>query len=127
MQLVFEINFAEHVPRNALRLDERHLVGDRGAEGDVALDRMMRKQIQALEDDADVPPNFTQLRTAGRQWFAVEYDRPFINILETVDAAKKRRLARSRATDHRDDLARIDIERHVVENNVRAIALMDVA
>ena len=88
---------------------------------------MMRKQVEALEDDADVPPQLAQFGAAGRQRLAIEHDRTFIDGLQTVNTAEQRGLARPRTTDDRYDLTGLDVERHVVEDKVRAVALMNAA
>src|SRR5205814_3849844 len=87
MQLVLEIDLAQHGERNASGFGERQLVRDRGAERDVALDRMMGKEVQALEDDPDVSPQLAQFAASTRQGFAIEHDRTFVDRLEAIDAA----------------------------------------
>jgi hypothetical protein len=54
---------------------------------------MVRKQVEALEHDADVLANLAQRATIVGQRLPVEVDRAAVDLLETVDAAEQRRLA----------------------------------
>ena len=57
---------------------------------------------------------------------AVDDDRPCVDVLEQVDAAKERRLARARGADQADDLVQVDRQVDPVEDLEVAEALRDV-
>ena len=66
-----------------------------------------------------MPTCWRSLRRFGRgivDLHAVDDDAPALDRLEPVDAAQQRALARAGAADDRDDLARLDLERDVVEH-----------
>ena len=54
--------------------------------------------------------------------FAVEHDRAFARRIEAADGAQQCRFAATRAADHGDDLAQLDLERHAAER-VHAVGI----
>src|SRR5205085_11149056 len=54
---------------------------------------------------------------------AVHLDAAAVELLQVVDTAEERRLARARWSDHADRLARIDVERHALQHLELAEAL----
>ena len=91
----------------------------------VLQNRQMRKQVEALEDDADLLAQLAQVGRGVVDLRAVDADDPGLYRLQPVDAAEHRALARAGAADHRDDLALGDIERDVLQHLDRAVALVD--
>src|SRR5512134_2824942 len=83
----------------------------------------MREQVEALKDDADALAQLAQVRRRVVDRLAVEYDAPFLDRLQTVDAAKHRALSGARTADDRDDLASLDGKRDALEHGVGAVAL----
>jgi hypothetical protein len=99
VELVLEIDLAQDVVARSCFASSAQLVGDGRPERDVALDRMMGEEVEALEDDADVPPQLAQRAPAGGSGAPSNDDAAAVDALEPVDAAQERRLARARASD----------------------------
>ena len=70
----------------------------------------MRKQVEGLEDDPDVPPDAVEMDAVRGDVLAFHDDPSGIDRLEQVDAAQERGLARSRCADEADDLVLGDHE-----------------
>ncbi len=79
----------------------------RGAQRDVAGDRQMREQIEALEDDADILAQLAQLRVLVRPtlWPATSIV-PAWNASSPLMQRSSVALARAAAADERDDRCR---------------------
>src|SRR4029079_3004719 len=54
-----------------------------------------------------------------------DLDRTLVVGIEARDQAEQRALATARRADHRDDLARVDVDLHVRQNKSLAVALGD--
>ena len=105
------------------RLDPLHLPR---REHDVLEDGHMRKQVELLKDHADVgahPPD----RLRSRIDACPRTGPAGVDRLEAVDAAQHRRLARARWARDDDRLAGADREVDLVEHDVVAEALADIA
>ena len=96
-------------------------------QGDVALDREVRKEIEILEHDADVAAQLSQSRARAVGPVAIEKDLAAVRPLQAVDAAQKRGLARAAAADDGNDFTGLDAQRDVVQRDVPAEALKDAA
>ena len=69
-------------------------------------DRLVREQVERLEDHADVGAQLGQLLALARAAAAPSMVMlPVVDRLEAVDGAAQRRLARARRADDDDDLA----------------------
>ncbi len=99
----------------------------------VAESRHVRKEIEALEDHADLRAQFSHMGTARRNErfalthpvhrFAVDPDHPVIDLFEGHEHAQHRRLARSGGANDRHDFARCDVEIQTVEHSQLSVAL----
>src|SRR6202790_786396 len=96
---VLEIDLTQHFARPLLGFRERQAPGHGGPKRDVALDRKVRKQIEALEHNADLAPERLQARARALHPTPVEHDFAAIRHFQAVDAAKQRGLARAAAPD----------------------------
>lgn len=72
---------------------------------DVFQHRQMRKGVELLEHDADLAAQLVQVGVAGVNLGPVDDDATTVDRLQPVDAGQERRFARTRAADHRDNLA----------------------
>ena len=95
--------------RQLARFGIGHVLHHAGRQGDVALDREVREQVEALEDDADALAQGAQVGAGIVHHGAVESDGTSLNGLQPVHAAQHRALARARAADDGDDLALLDV------------------
>ena len=86
----------------------------------------MRKQVVALEDDADVLAQGSQIELWVADAMAADDDLAAVDRLEAVDAAKGSALAGAAAADEDENLAAIDLEADAVEHLERAEALVHV-
>src|SRR5829696_9530037 len=89
----------------------------------------MRKQVEALEHEADAAAQTVELGTPHLRMDvpAVEEERPRGDLLQPVDGADQRRLPRPGRAAHHDDLAARDLGVNVYERMVRPILLIHVA
>ena len=95
------------------------------AERDVLEDRLVREEVEGLEDHADVSPQLGELLALLGQRLPVDGDRPGLHGLEPVDRATEGGLARSRRPDDDDDLTLADGEVDVLEHVEVAEVLVD--
>src|SRR6478735_11646537 len=93
-----------------------HLADLDRPERDVLEDRLVREQVERLEDHPDVGTQVGELLALLGQLLAVDGDRARLDRLEPVDGAAQRRLARPGRTDDHDDLAGADGEVDVLEH-----------
>ena len=107
---VLEIDLTQHFARQLLGLRERQAPGHGGPKRDVALDRKVRKQIEALEHDADLAPERLQAGARALHPTPVEHDFAAVRHFQAVDAAKQRGLARAAAPDDGHDFAGLDCQ-----------------
>ena len=128
-----------HAPREPLELDQvEQLVHARldlrllraaravlhaQAEGDVLEHVHVSEQRVVLEHEADP----AVARAARGGVLAVERDRARVGVLEPGDQAQQGRLARARRAEQRDELAGLDVQRHVAQRGEVAEALPDLA
>ena len=87
----------------------------------------MRKQIVALEDDADVLAQGPEIDVRKVDPVSADDDFAMVDLFEAVDAAQGRALARAGATDDSENFAAFDGEADAVEHLERAKALLHVA
>ena len=102
---------------------------------DVLQRRAVREQVEVLEHHADVAAllggvtgrHLVQLVAplAVADQIAVDIQPARIDLLEMVDAAQERRLARARRADHAQHLALADLQRDALEHLQGAEALAD--
>ncbi|CNK98491.1 Uncharacterised protein [Mycobacterium tuberculosis] len=79
-----------------------------------------------LEHHADALPHLVQLHALVGEVHAVDDDVPRRGLLELVQAAQQRRLARAGGADHGDDLTVLDREVDALEHLVVAERLVQV-
>src|SRR3954466_7370934 len=85
----------------------------------------MRKQVKTLEHHADLAADFVHPSQVRTQFDALDDDLAFLELLQRVDAADQRRLARARgATDH-DALALGDVEVDVAQYVKMAVPFVE--
>ena len=84
----------------------------------------MREQVVGLEDDADPLAHRVGVDVAGGDLDVVDEHRPRVDVLEPVDAAQQRRLARPGRTDQADHVSAVDLEAHAAQHRVRAERLV---
>ena len=113
--LVLEIDHPQNPAGELARGRERHALRHDRSQRDVPLDAEMRKEIIALEDDADLAAQRPKLSRRQLQDPAVELDRAAVRPLQPVDNAQQRAFPRAAAADDRDDLAGFDGVRYLVE------------
>ena len=70
----------------------------------------VREEVVGLEDDAELAPDADGVDGGVGDHLAVEEDVAVVDVLEEVDAAKERRLARARRADQRHRLVLGDLE-----------------
>ena len=90
-------------------------------ERDVALDRQVREQREALEDHRDAAPR----RRDARLVVAVDQHAPGVRRLEPGDRAQQRRLAGAGGAEHGDELTRRDGEGDLAQRLDAAVAARD--
>jgi hypothetical protein len=98
-----------------------------GAEDGVFQRRHVRVEIEALEDHADRAADGGDGAVVAPDALAVEGDAAALEGFEPVDAAQQRRFAGAARADEDHDLAGMDGDRHVVEDDVGAKTLAEVA
>src|SRR3954464_11083812 len=87
--------------------------------GDVVTDRHVRKQRVVLEDRVEL----ALVGRAPGDVDAAELERPAVGPLEAGDQAQRRRLARARGAEQREDLAWEDVEAQAFERDHVAVGL----
>ena len=106
---------AEQLLRALLCLRLRR-AGNFKREADVAQDRPLLKQVEALEDHADLPAYLQKrLLAERRQVLPVDPDLAGGRTFEQVDAAHQRRFARAGQADDTEDLAVRDGQVHILQ------------
>src|SRR5262249_47961661 len=90
-------------------------------EGDIALDREVRKQRIALKHHVDRPP----VRRHARQVDAVEQHTAFLGRLEARQQPQQCALAAAGRAEESKELALIDVERQVVDRGYAAKPFAD--
>jgi hypothetical protein len=86
----------------------------------------MRKQVEALEDDADLAAQAVHIDARPGDAIAFELDLAALDRLETVDAAQQGGLAAAGRTDQAHHLMLVDRHVDAAQNIQRPEALMDV-
>ena len=89
------------------------------AEGDVALDRQVRKQRIALEHHVDRPP----VRRHAGDILPVEQDAALARLLEAREHPQQRGLAAARGPEQREEFAFEDVQRQPLDGDEIAEAL----
>ena len=79
-----------------------------GAEHDVLEHGQVREQVVGLEDEPEPAADRDRVDRGVGDHLAVEEDVAVVDLLEQVDAAQQRRLARARGADQRDRLVLAD-------------------
>ena len=95
----------------------------------------MREQVEVLEDHPDLGPLARDLalvqlvelaaRLAVADQLAVDRQPAGVDLLQVVDAAQERRLARARRTEHAHHLAAVDLEVDALQHLEAPEALVD--
>src|SRR5690625_3823204 len=85
------------------------------AERDVLEDRLVREQVERLEDHPDVGAQLGECLALLRQLVTVDGDTAVVDRLQAIDRAAQRRLTRAGRADHDDDLAGCDVQVHIAE------------
>ncbi len=102
----------------------------RERERDILRDAEVRKQVERLEDKADMtaPPQRERVVVLVGKRFRIEADLAAIGPIQSRDQVEECRLARSRLAHDRDPFAARDIEIDVIEESRRGVeALRDPA
>src|SRR6185312_16041144 len=79
-----------------------------GRKRHVVDDRLVREQVEGLEDHPELRAGPVQLASLGRLGLAVDEDRSLVDRLQPVDHPAQRRLARARRSDDHGHCAAID-------------------
>lgn len=89
----------------------------------------MGKQVEALENEADVTTQAVELRSThlGVDILAVEHELTGLNPLEPIDGPDQGRLARTGRTAHNHNLAAFHLGVDIGERLIAAIPFVDVA
>ena len=95
------------------------------AERNVVKNGLVGKEVERLEDHADVSPQLRKRLALVGEFFAVDGDRPSLEWLESVDRAAERGLARPRRTENDDNLTFADGQIDVFEHVQVAEVLVD--
>ena len=95
----------------------------RGASVMLSSDRQVREQVEALEHHPGLAADLLDVADVAGQLDPVDDDAPGVVLLEAVDAADHRRLARPRRADHHHHLAAGDVEVDPLQGGERAVAL----
>ena len=114
----FELDQRQHLADARRDLGLRHAVLLE-TEGDVALDRQVRKQRIALEHHVDRPP----VRRHAGDILAVQQDAAFARLLETREHPQQRGLAAARGPEQREEFAFEDVQRQPLDGDEIAEAL----
>src|SRR3954453_7691646 len=96
-----------------------------GSERHVLADRLVREEVERLEDHADVGAQLCQRLAFLGEGLAVDRDRPGLDGLEAVDGTAQRRLAGAGGAEDDHDLALADREIDVAEHVQLAEVLVD--
>ena len=125
VELVLEADAPQHFTRELTGFLGRLLLHHAWRQGDVLADGQMRKQVEALEDDADLLPELAQVGFGIVDPHPIDADGSGLDRFQPVDAAQQRALARARAPDDRHDLALGDVQRDILEHGHCAVTLVD--
>ena len=117
----FEPDDAEQLARPSLELILRHLLPAE-PERDVLEDVQVRKERVALKDGV----HLALVGRHARDGLAGDLDRPAVGLLEAADHPQRGRLAAARRAEQREERARGDLERQVVDRQHVAEPLRDV-
>jgi hypothetical protein len=91
-------------------LGARHAVPLNQAEEHVVEDVQVREEVVGLENEAEAAAHRHRVHGGVGDHLAVQEDVAVVDLLEQVDAAQKRRLARPGGADQRDRLVFVDGE-----------------
>ncbi len=127
VELVREADLVENAPCDGLGFRLRGLLDDHLREHHVAARGMVREQVEALEDHADLQSQRLQVGRILPDMGSRDRDRTIVDALEPVDASQQRRLARAALADDGDHLAAVDVEVDALEDLVCAEALADLS
>jgi hypothetical protein len=122
-RLLLEPNALEQLVRARLGLRARTLANVTRREGEVVDHAQVRKQVELLEDDADVRSNLGDVDTLTRDLLPLEEDPAGVDRLEQVDTAQERALAAAARADDDEHVARRDFQVDPVEHDEVAEAL----
>ena len=94
-----------------------HFAHPDGRQGAILQNAQMGKQVEILEDHADLAADLVDLAQIIGQLHALHDDAPGLMLLQPVDAADQRRLARARGSADDDALAlphaQVDVAQHM--------------
>jgi hypothetical protein len=103
VRLLGDLDALQVVHRRLLGLLLRHLAHPDRRQRAVLQDRQVREQVEVLEHHADFAAHLVDLLEVVGQFDAVDDDLALLVLLEPVDAADQRRLARARLGPADDD------------------------
>ena len=127
MRLVGQREPLEQLDRARLGVLSRYAVDATWRERDVVEHGHVRKEVERLEHDAHALTHVVVVDARVADVDAVEDDLTVVDLLELVDAAQQRRLARSaRADEHGDGVLGHD-EVDIAQHNLGAERLKDAA
>ena len=98
----------EHAARRVLGLLRSTPWAADAAEDDVVDHVEVGEEVVGLEDQPEAAPHIDRVHRRVGDHLAVEEDVTVVDVLEEVDAAQQRRLARPGGADHRDGLVLAD-------------------
>ena len=93
---------------------------------DVLFDRQVREQIELLEHHTQMRTHLVEVDTLGAHVHALNDNRATRGMLQTIDAAKHRRLARARGAQDYNDLTLVNIQIDIAQDHVVAKGLLEV-
>jgi hypothetical protein len=124
-RLLGDADPGEVLHRQLLRLPFRHLAHPDRRQGAVLQDGEVGEQVEGLEHHADLAADGVERLEVVAQLDAVHHDAALLVLLQAVDAADQRGLARARGAADHHALAQRHVERDVAQHVQRAEPLVD--
>ncbi len=125
-RLLGNLDLFEQIHRQRLGLRFRHLAHLAWREGDVVEHAEMWEEVEALEHHARLAADLGDVADVVRQFGAIDRDAAGVVLLEPIDAADHRGLARPGGPDDHDDLPGGHLDVDVLERLELAEELVDV-
>ena len=110
-----------------LGLGARHAVRPHGGERDVLQDGQVGEEVEGLEDHAEAAADGDGVDRRVRDDLAVDQHVAVVDLLQQVDAAQERRLARAGRADERDGAVLLHREVDAPQHRHVAVRLGDAA
>ncbi len=95
LRLLGNLDPGEQRHRQRFGVALRHMANPDRRERAILKNRQVRKEVEALEHHADLAAHLIDALDVRRQLHPVDHDRPALMLLEPIDAANERGLARS--------------------------------